>query len=155
MTFATLSNFILVPLCLAVIVQSIRMAKNVRDIRSSPLDKSVAQLDRATAQAHAVLIELKALLATDAMAQGRAMSSAEALRDELSVMVGIGNAVAERIVEAAALQKEPKTQRPARGEASARRQGSRKARSRTASAKRKTSATAVVVTADTPVAGHA
>lgn len=155
MTFATLSNFILMLLCLAVIAQSVRMAKSVREIRSSPLDKSVAQLDRATGHAQAVLNELKALLATDVLAQGRVISSAEALRDELSVMVGIGNAVAERIMEAAALQKEPKAQRPAKGEASARRQGSRKTRSRSASAKRKTPATAVVVTADTPVAGHA
>jgi hypothetical protein len=88
----------------AVIVQSVRLTKSFQTIRSSTLDESIAQLDRSTGQAKAVLAELKTLLSTDGVAQTRAIKDGEVLRDELSVMVGIGNAVAERIMEAVASQ---------------------------------------------------
>lgn len=104
MTFVTFSNLVLMLLCVAVIVQSIRLTRSFQAIRSSALNDSVAQLDRATGQAKAVLAELKTLLSTDGVAQTRAIRDGEALRDELSVMVGIGNAVAERIMEAVAAQ---------------------------------------------------
>ncbi|HKY80485.1 MAG TPA: DUF6468 domain-containing protein [Sphingobium sp.] len=104
MTFATFSNLIVMLLCVAVIVQSRRLSKSFNEVRSVNLRDSIAQLDRSTGQAKAVLAELKALLATEGVAHSRSVASGEALRDELSVMIGIGNAVAERIVEAAALQ---------------------------------------------------
>jgi hypothetical protein len=89
------------------------------------------------------------------VAQGRAVAASEALRDELSVMVGIGNAVAERILEAAATQKPAQAAEPAK-ETSARRKSPRKPRSRTASGRRKPSAAAELnALADVPVAGHA
>lgn len=158
MTFVTLSNLILMPLCVAVIAQSMRMMKSIRDMRASALGDSVTQLDRATGQARAVLMELKSLLATDVVVQNRSIAHGEALRDELSVMVGIGNAVAERIMEAAAAQKEARAEPAGKKEAPVSRQGSRKPRSRAASARRKASAADVLaasVTADTRVAGHA
>ncbi|WIW90553.1 hypothetical protein K3M67_21365 (plasmid) [Sphingobium sp. V4] len=155
MSLATFSNAILMLLCMAVIVQTLRLSRSVRELRSSALHDSVAQLERATGQARAVLGELKMMLATEVVAQSRAAASSEALRDELSVMVGIGNAVAERILEAVAAQNEAKAAEPAKP---ARRQGSRKARSRTASGKGKQPTNLVLlpsVTADTRVAGHA
>lgn len=159
MTFVIFSNLILMLLCVAVIVQTLRMAKGIRDIRSSSLNESVTQLDRATGQARAVLTELKALLATDATAQSRAIADGEALRDELSLMVGIGNAVAERIMEAATAQNEAKASQPAKSKTPGRRQGARKPRRpRAASEQRKEPAAAVLavsVAADTPVVGHA
>lgn len=154
MSFVIFSNLVLMLLCVAVIVQTLRMAKGIRDIRSSTLNEGVVQLDRATAQARAALTEFKAVLASDVLAQSRAMAHGEALRDELSVMVGIGNAVAERIMEAAAAQNEAKPQ-PVQKEAPVRRQGTRKTRSRTASGRRKAPAAVLAVSADTPVAGHA
>lgn len=102
MTFATSINAVLVVVCLAVLIQSWRMERRMKAFRETQLSESVVQLDRATAQARTVLGELKKLLATDGLAHASALSTAEALRDELSVMVGIGNAVAERIMEAAA-----------------------------------------------------
>lgn len=156
MTFVTFSNAIMMLLCVAVIVQTLRMGKSIRELRSTPLGDSVTQLERATGQARAVLGELKTLLATDAMAQSRGAASGEELRDELSVMIGIGNSVADRIMEAVAAQNEVKATETASKEASARRQGSRKPRGRAASGRRKTSPAPVPsVTADTPVAGHA
>jgi len=156
MTFVTFSNAIMMLLCVAVIVQTLRMGKSIRDLRSTSLSDSVVQLERATGQAKMVLGELKTLLATDVMAQSRGAASGEELRDELSVMIGIGNSVADRIMEAVAAQNELKAVETASKEASARRQGSRKPRGRAASGRRKTSsATMPSVTADTPVAGHA
>jgi hypothetical protein len=154
-TFVTLINAIMIALCAAVIVQTMRMAKSLREIRASALNESVARLEHATDQARAVLGHMKALLATEVVAQGRAVAAGEALRDELSVMVGIGNAVAERILEAAATQKPAQAAEPAK-EASARRKSPRKTRSRTASGRRKPSAAAELnALADVPVAGHA
>ena len=100
MTIATLINAVVIVLCLAVLVQGWRMDRRMRAFRESQLGESVAQLDRATGQAKLVLGQLKSLLATDGLAHATAITSAENLRDELSVMVGIGNSVAERIVEA-------------------------------------------------------
>lgn len=108
MTFATFSNVVLMVLCIVVIVQSVRLTKSFQAIRSSSLNDSVVQLDRATAQAQAVLAELKTILATEGVTQTRVIREGEALRDELSVMVGIGHSVADRIMDAVATQSGPK-----------------------------------------------
>ena len=156
MTFVTFSNVMMMLLCVAVIVQTLRMGKSIRDLRSATLNDSVTQLERATGQARTVLGEIKTLLANEVVAQSRGAANSEALRDELAVMVGIGNSVADRIMEAVAAQNAVQAAEAASKEASARRQGSRKLRSRAEAARRKASAANVSpVTAETPVAGHA
>ncbi|WP_395391357.1 DUF6468 domain-containing protein [Novosphingobium sp. BL-8A] len=100
MNTATMINFTLIPLCSAVMVQGWRIDRRMRAFRNAPLTEGVASLERATAQARAVLGELKRVLATDGMAQARTIADAEAMRDELADMVSIGNAVADRIVAA-------------------------------------------------------
>lgn len=102
MTFATFTNILLMALCVAVLVQSARMMRAFKAIKNGDLGETVRQLDRATAQARTVLGELKDILSTDGAASVRTIQSGETLRDELSMMVGIGNAVAERIMDAAA-----------------------------------------------------
>lgn len=101
MTFVALSNLVLAILCVAVVVQSVRMIQKFNALKSSDLGETVKSLDRATAQARQVLAELKQILETDGAASIRTIQSGENLREELTVMVGIGNAVAERILEAA------------------------------------------------------
>ncbi|NIJ34729.1 DUF6468 domain-containing protein [Sphingomonas oligoaromativorans] len=101
MTFASLTNIVVACLCLGVILQSVRMIRNIRLIQTGDLGDTIKSLDRATAQARAVLAELKDVLITDGAANARIIATGETLRDELSVMVGIGNAVADRIMEAA------------------------------------------------------
>lgn len=142
MTFVVFSNLVLMLLCVAVIVQSLRMAKSFRSFRSCALNDSVAQLDRATGQAKAVLAELRTLLANDGAAQVRAIASGEALRDELSVIVGIGNSIAERIVEAAATHTSQKDEQAAAAPVPSVRPVARKPRVR-GGARRKTAAKAV------------
>lgn len=155
MTFVTFSNAMVMLLCVAVIVQTLRVSKSIRDLRATSLNDSVTQLERATGQARAVLGELRTLLANEAVAQSRGAANSEALRDELAVMVGIGNSVADRIMEAVAAQNEVQALEAAAKEASVRRQ--RKSRSRAASGRRKATGAVKVpaVTAAMPVAGHA
>jgi len=102
MTFATVINLALVLLCAGVLVQCSRMMRSLRAVQSGDLQAMVSSLDNVTVQARSVLSDLKVLLSTEGAANARVVESAEALRDELSVMVGIGNAMAERIVEATA-----------------------------------------------------
>ncbi|MGF7153918.1 DUF6468 domain-containing protein [Novosphingobium gossypii] len=101
MTVATAINLALVLMCLLVMVQAIRMDRRIRALRDGHLDQAVEKLDHATQQARIVLSDLKRVLSTDAAAQGEIILSAREMRDELSVMVGVGNSVAERIVDAA------------------------------------------------------
>lgn len=101
MTVATAINLALVLMCLLVMVQAIRMDRRIRALRDGHLDQAVEKLDNATHQARLVLADLKRVLSTDAAAQGEIIHAARELRDELSVMVGVGNSVAERIVDAA------------------------------------------------------
>lgn len=101
MTFVSVTNILLCLLCVGVLVQSARMLRSFRTVRTSDLGETVKQLDRATDQARQVLSDLRRVLATEGQASAHGLSVAEALRDELSLMVGIGNAVAERLAEAA------------------------------------------------------
>lgn len=154
MTFATFTNLILVMLCIAVMVQSARMMRSFNSIRSGNLSDMVTQLDRATGQARMVLADLKTLLSTDGAANARAIASSQALRDELSVMVGIGNAVAERIMDAAAQGNVPakveKAEKPASKRAKA--ATPRKRGTRTTSTRRKAPAkTATIMSLVPPV----
>ena len=111
MNTATMINFTLVPICTAVMVQGWRIDRRMKSFRNAPLTEGVASLERATAQARAVLGELKRVLATDGAAQARTIVEAEAMRDELADMVGIGNAVADRIVAATKMSAAKKTTR--------------------------------------------
>lgn len=102
MIFSTFSNIVVIILCVGVLVQTTRMILAFQTFRKSDIGQTVAALDHAAARAGSVLTELRNMLATEAAANSRSLSHAEALRDELSVMVGVGNSVAERIMEAAA-----------------------------------------------------
>ena len=114
MTFVALSNLALSLLCVAVIVQTVRMIRRFNALKKGDLGDTVKSLDRATAQARQVLAELKEMLATDGAASVRAIQSGEELREELSVMIGIGNAVAERILEASGAERAREDEAPKR-----------------------------------------
>jgi hypothetical protein len=102
MTFAICLNLVVSMLCAAVVLQSVRMMRNIREIKTGAFGETIKSLETATGQARSVLAELKAVLSTDGAASARTIASGETLREELSLMVGIGNAVADRIMEAAA-----------------------------------------------------
>lgn len=98
MTFATTINIVTIILCAAVLVQSARMMRGLAAFRSAELPETVAALTKATVDAGRVLSELKhALAETDPRL--RIIGDARAVTDELSVMVGIANATADRLVD--------------------------------------------------------
>ncbi|WP_404479618.1 hypothetical protein [Novosphingobium sp. BL-52-GroH] len=98
---ASAINLALVVLCLGVLVQSVRLDRRIRALRDNNLGEAVFRLDRATQQARLVLDDLRFVLANDVTARSEGAAAAEAMRDELAMMVDIGNSVAERISEAA------------------------------------------------------
>jgi hypothetical protein len=99
MTFATLTNIVLILLCGAVLVQSVRMMRSFETMKKGGLKEVVEALDKATAQARHVLGDLKDTLRVDGAANARTVAKGEEMREELVMMVGIANAVAERIIE--------------------------------------------------------
>ncbi|MEW9854497.1 DUF6468 domain-containing protein [Novosphingobium sp. M1R2S20] len=102
MGFASFVNIITVIFCLAVLVQSVRMMRSLEAVKGAgaALPQLIQGLDTATGRASNVLAELKETLRTDASANARILAQAEEIRDELSVMVGIANATADRLLEA-------------------------------------------------------
>lgn len=100
MTFATSINIATILLCLAVLVQSVRMMRALRAIKEGALTPVVNALDKSTAQARLVLGELKAALG-DCSASAKAARQAGEIAEELHTLVGIANNTAERLVEAA------------------------------------------------------
>tara|TARA_R100001132_G_C3267187_1_gene89803 strand:- start:616 stop:1188 length:573 start_codon:yes stop_codon:yes gene_type:complete len=101
MTFTAFTNIITILFCLAVLVQSVRLARSLKQVRESQLDRTVGALDTATAKARCVLSELKETLSTEGAANALCVGEAKEVREELHVMVGIANAMAERLMEAA------------------------------------------------------
>ena len=122
MSFATFTNIVVILLCIAVLVQSVRLMRSFRAVQDGGLKDMVEQLDRAAGQARSVLGDLKQTLSTEGAANARAVARGEEIRDELSVMVGIANAVVERIMEAAEANRAPDAPTP-EPEAKAKRRG--------------------------------
>lgn len=100
MTFSTLTDIVTMLFCSAVLVQSVRLIRALRAVKGDDFGAMVAALDRATVQARSVLADLRETLRVDCAANARVIATGEAMREELTVMSGIADAVAERIVEA-------------------------------------------------------
>ncbi len=100
MNFSTVANIATIILCAAVLVQSVRMMRSLKAVRGGAIADVVAALDRSTGQARIVLSELRDALAECAHS-ARAVADGKAIADELTVMVGIANASADRMADAA------------------------------------------------------
>lgn len=100
MSFATLANIATMFFCVAVLVQSVRMMRSLKTVKDGALTDVVQALDKSTAGARAVLVELKASLG-ECAGHTRVLGEAKDMAEELSVMIGIANASAERLVEVA------------------------------------------------------
>jgi Domain of unknown function (DUF6468) len=107
MSFVTLTNILVMMLCIAVLVQSVRILRSFRNFNAVDLTATVTALDKSTAQARMVLSELKETLRTDCAGFARTLAESETLREELAMMIGIANAAAERIVETVDQQPRP------------------------------------------------
>jgi len=123
MTLSWLTNIALIVLSVGVLVQTARLMVLFRRFKQTSLTETVSALEKATHSAQVVLDNLRTFLSVEARAQTATATSAAqmrdelgALRDELSVMVEVGNSVAERIegaANAARLGKAPTGKAPA------------------------------------------
>ena len=100
MNIAMTTNILTMVLCLGVLVQSVRMMRSLRTVKDGALTQVVGALEKATGEARSVLSEMKVTLGRDCADNARLVEQARALRDELSDMIGIAEASAERIVSA-------------------------------------------------------
>jgi hypothetical protein len=94
------ANLVMAVLSAAMFVQSIRLLRGFQQLRASGLNEVVEALQRATAEASTVLEKLQHTLASDVGASRKSLEEAMTLRDELSIMVEMGDSTAERIVAA-------------------------------------------------------
>ena len=97
MTPVLLVNSLLAILCVAVLVQSVRVQRSLSALRSSGLPDMVRALDKSTGEARTVLSQLTGALREDTAAGAAVLADGRTVREELTVMVGIANAVAERL----------------------------------------------------------
>jgi hypothetical protein len=103
MSFAILANALTMILCMAVLVQSVRMMRSLRTVKDGALTEVVTALEKATAGARSVLSEMKITLGTDCAQHARLVDQARGLRDELSDMIGIADSACERVVNSVSL----------------------------------------------------
>lgn len=101
MSFATITSLVTAILCIAVLVQCARVMRSLAAFRAADLPGTARALDTATASAHHVLSELKTELDRSGEPTLRALAEARAIADELGVMIGIGNATADRLLDSA------------------------------------------------------
>lgn len=107
MNFATLSNIATMLFCIAVLVQTVRLMRCLQLISSGALTEVVGALDTSTAEAQRVLGRLTDVLRTDVATSARTLNQGKSMLEELTVMTGIANAIAERIVDVAGASNRP------------------------------------------------
>jgi len=100
LSFATIANLATIILCAAVLIQSVRMMRSLKVVQPSALAEMVAALDNSTREAQAVLADLRRTLA-DCSGTARVLTEGKAISDELTVMIGIANASADRMADTA------------------------------------------------------
>jgi hypothetical protein len=84
-------------LCVGVMVQTVRLMRRLALIADGRLGEAVGALDSATREARTVLSGLRQALGGDGAAVAREVMAARALSEELRVMIGIADAMAERL----------------------------------------------------------
>ncbi len=131
---STFINICLGMLCIAVMVQCVRLDRALKAVTSSDMGKNVSALDAATNRAKSVLNEMKSTLSSDGVACARAVEEAKEASQELSLMVKIGSSMADRLIEAA--ESAPKAKAEVEAKAPAKRKAP--AKSKKPAAKRKT-----------------
>lgn len=101
MSYAVITNIATMILCIAVLVQALRLMRALDTVKGGSLTEVVEALELSTGEARRVLGKLSDLLRGDVAITARTLSEGKSMLEELTVMTGIANAIAERIVEAA------------------------------------------------------
>lgn len=127
-SISTISQICLGMLCLAVMVQCVRLDRALKGINSPQMSANVKALDASTDRARAVLTELKRTLSTDGVACAKAVADAKEASDELALMVKIGGTMADRLVQAAEAAPKAAAKPPAKKKAPAKKATTTKAK---------------------------
>lgn len=104
-SLAIVINLGVTALCLAVLVQSVRLMRAMRVLRGDGLPAMIGSLDRSCIEARRVLSSLQSALGT-AAERATTLESGREIAEELNVMIGIANASAERLLAAGMKQRE-------------------------------------------------
>jgi len=107
MSFPLFANIVTTILCLAVLVQSVRMMRSLKAVGNDQMGSVVAALDEATAQARVVLSSLKHTLEGDFAGSVKLVLEGREIRDELKMMIEIANSMAERLSDSGRPLPEP------------------------------------------------
>lgn len=106
MNIAIMSQLLLGILCGGVIVQTVRLMRRLATVADGRLGEAVRALDTATREARSVLGGLRQALGGDGAAVAREVLAARALSEELRMMIGIADAMAERLSQAVPVEAE-------------------------------------------------
>lgn len=93
-------NFVLMILCIAVLVQTARLMRSIKILRSTDFKGTIVALDRSSEEARQVTQETKEALSGCALANKLTLTKSQDLRDELSFMADLANSAADRVIEA-------------------------------------------------------
>ncbi len=99
MTLSLTANLVTGLLCVAVLVQSLRMMRGLARMERLGLSETVSAMDRATSAARQLLGDLKISLADEGQRLAATRDEASKLRDELATLVSLADARASRIAE--------------------------------------------------------
>lgn len=102
MNIALMTQLVLALLCTGVIVQTMRLIKRLKLVTNGSLGETVKALIKATNDARTVLDGLRHALSGDGKEVATHVTTARTLSDELSLLIGIANAVADRLVDVGA-----------------------------------------------------
>ncbi|MFC3578697.1 DUF6468 domain-containing protein [Sphingomonas hylomeconis] len=99
MTFSTIADLVTTALCVAVIVQMLRVKRSLDAVRRGDLGHVVAALDQSTVQARIVLSELKGTLER-CTSHAETTERGREVLDELRLMVELADGAADRLIAA-------------------------------------------------------
>ncbi|KQN90030.1 hypothetical protein ASE95_15045 [Sphingomonas sp. Leaf231] len=107
MTTAQITSMVLIVLCIGVMFQSARLTWLLRQMRPSEFAKIIAPIDQSTAASRRVLDDLLRSLAAESEEQAAMIEKSlkmrrelDALCEEMTIIIGVGDSLADRITGA-------------------------------------------------------
>jgi cell division septum initiation protein DivIVA len=85
-------------LCVGVLVQTSRLMRKIKVLRSTSFKAMIQAMDRSAEESRIVIAEMKETLGGCVAANNMSMQAAQNLRDELSLITDLANAAADRII---------------------------------------------------------
>jgi ABC-type transporter Mla subunit MlaD len=97
MSMSVISNIVTAMLCIAVLVQSIRLMRGIQAVRKTDISAMVGAMEKATAEARHVLTDIKETITGPVANTAELIRKGDDMREELSTLISIADAMAERL----------------------------------------------------------